>query len=196
MMLTPIIVLSCALWRWVDGRDWRLSGWNVVLFVGYGYACSLLPYETHIQVLLFALAMINILSGFDTFTLPWFKYKIALSKLILKHHNLSVNATEGMRLVFMVRYKREAKALKAALERDYGFNTWHTAYRFLPPVLIACAFTQWDWTWVLLTVHAGYLFPATEFLKVPYREHLRESYLGLIVLGGPFVQVALNIWGF
>ena len=159
-----IMTILGAVWRWVDGRAGRPNNWNVPLFLGYGFACSLLPYDWYTQLAIFALAMINILSGFDTFTLPWFKYHLGY-------------------------------ITKEELEQPHmGFSSWHTAYRFLPPVLIACALTEWDATWIWATINAGALFPATEVLKVPYREHIREAYLGAIVLGGPFWVATLTVW--
>ena len=195
---SAIIILACALWRWVDGRYWGPSRWNVVFFLGYGFACSMLPYEIYVQVIVFALGAINILSGFDSFTLPWLGFRIDMAKLVMEYHNKQAlfDSWPNLKKQVDIEYVTRANALKLAFEAKYGFNTWHTCYRFLLPVLITCAFTQWDWAWVILTIHAGALFPLTEFLKVPFREHIREAYLGLIILGGPFFQVTLNVWEF
>ena len=175
MALLPILG---GIYRMIDGRHFRPNGWNVWLFaITLSYCIMTWGW---LGVAIAGITIVNLLAGYKSFTWPWVVYNWKRYKFMKEP--LGGNALEGMKGL-----DRRNKVMEymQAYEKDNGFHTWHTAYRFLIPSLAICALTSWNFYYLGATVIAGALFPLTrKYWNTEPAAWIREFILGAVLIGG------------
>ena len=114
-------ILFGGLWRLVDGRDWKPSGWNIVLVLGLGFICYDTFGLTWTALAVMLITGVNILSGYKSFTWPWLE-------------------AVGLKIYYGYWYRDKPHMKDAMFEEielqleESGWHSFHTTTRFLIPI--------------------------------------------------------------
>jgi len=145
-------------WRLVKGRSWKPHGWNIVLLCILGYFVYNSSNTLLVSMSAAVLLAINVLAGYNMFTIPWF-LKFLGGDYLRKWYR----------------------------EEEKGWKSNYVAYRFMPISLLICLVVQVDiaTTFIMLSGAwvAGLVYPSL----VPYERYnvlayIREAIIGLNVL--------------
>jgi len=178
MYFLLLAIIFGTMWRHADGRDGRPMQWNVYLYTGLSVVCHHSLGFNWASFAVYVLTLINLLSGYKSFTWPWIAYGIKQA-IVWTAHKWGLNHAGHT-------YEFDHGIVKKFYEKNNGFHTWHTAYRFLVPSLIICAIVgNYNLYWLASIVAAGALFPLTnKYWSTEAAAQLREAILGGVVFGG------------
>lgn len=177
------------LWRYIKGRDWKYPNWNAYLV---GFLLSYCWFNWGFEGVGVALLVtVNLLSGYESFTLPWIPHKLKCMWLNARLILLK-GSGEYCRLIGTEKdLKRRLNREKETFERHNGWESWHTVYRFTIPALLCYLHVPQVEVllYASLCTFAGFMFPFTTwawkkgYIK-RYPHEVNELILGACAVGG------------
>ena len=179
----------------VDGRDWRPNNWNFVLYPGLMLICHSQWGLTLTAFSVYTITLITVLSGYKSFTWPWFVYNIRKWSEIIRCKLIQEGCEDEIKGFVVSEYSSYLKDIKVEYEENSGFHTFHTITRFLVPAMVICSFTSWNLYWLASVAFSASLFPLSirALNHVPDKHRntigevfamIREGTVAAVVIGG------------
>ena len=198
--MNELITALAFAWRTFDGRNEQPTGrWNVWLFVGLALLLALYTHFNHITALqalvIYAVVLTYILTGYKSLTLPWVVYQYRLFKSFIyackaKYRYFRNCETEE---IYIEEWGKAEKRLlgvwhikEVQFEHNNGFHTWHMSYRYVIAGCMICAILNtWSVTYLIACSVAGLLFPLrVRYWNTEASARLTEGILGAVIIGG------------